>query len=80
MGQNENGLDAHQRSHTNGRTQEVSKYQEGAAEGNKAPMQSQAVQHGAHCMLAHAKVNIAALVVQLGEIAASLHHGLVRGA
>ena len=31
-------------------------------------------------MLAHAKVNIASLVVQLGEIAASLHHGFIGGA
>ena len=43
MGQYENGLNAHQCSHTNGRTQEVGKYQEGAAKGNKATVQSQAV-------------------------------------
>ena len=77
MSQNENCLNAHECSHTNGRTHEVSEYQEGAAERNEAAMQGDTVENGAHSVLANAKVNIAAFSIQLGEEAFFFHNSFI---
>ena len=77
VSENVNYALTHQCRHTDCRTEEVSEYEEGAAERNEAAVESNTVHYNAHSMFAYTVMDVAASSIFFGEEAFSVDDGFV---